>query len=118
MTSNGHSVFHYTSRHAAQRIEISGRLVPGRSGVVYLTDQDYNPGWRAAKYLAIADKPVEVVLGLLYDLGGLVATDVERLESLDGVVLEVGGESMQCEGRLTSSGIAGRAWRCHDVCAS
>lgn len=57
-------VFHYTSRELAQAIRISGWLSPGRGGKLYLTDDAYEQGNRAARRLAIIRKPIEMVLAI------------------------------------------------------
>lgn len=53
--------FHYTSREFAQSIASAGQLVPGIGGIVYLTRELYEMGTDAVDWLAIVNKPVEVV---------------------------------------------------------
>lgn len=53
-------LYHYTSRVAAQSIICSGKLQPGKSGVVYLTPDDYHAGYEAANALSIIGKPIEI----------------------------------------------------------
>jgi hypothetical protein len=57
----GDYLFHYTSRQLAQEIIISGLLKPRPHGKIYLTEDTYERGADVAKYLAIVNKPVEVV---------------------------------------------------------
>jgi hypothetical protein len=56
----GEYFFHYTSRHLAQEIIISGWLKPGRGGRLYLTGDSFERGADAANRLAILRMPVEV----------------------------------------------------------
>jgi hypothetical protein len=51
---------HYTSREGAQGIAAVGYVVPGRSGIVWLTKDLYTFGADAADRLGIVNKPVEV----------------------------------------------------------
>jgi hypothetical protein len=58
----GIKYFHYTSRHLAQEIIISGFLRPASAvGRIYLTQDTFKNGAEAAAKLSILGKPVEVV---------------------------------------------------------
>jgi hypothetical protein len=50
-------LFHYTSRVASQLIAIQGRIVPGKSGYVFLTPTLYDRGWLALDRLGISHTP-------------------------------------------------------------
>jgi hypothetical protein len=52
-------LYHYTSQQAAQDIHCSRTISPGRSGILYLTDERYKEGTGAADRLAIIGKPVQ-----------------------------------------------------------
>ncbi|GEM_PF-2579466 len=54
--------YHYTSRATSQEISISGRILPGRDGLVYLTDVLYRIGWQATDRLALPEKNAEVTI--------------------------------------------------------
>jgi hypothetical protein len=53
--------FHYTSRQFAQSVMSAGRLTPGLGGVIYLTRDLYERGTDAMDWLAIDNKPIDVV---------------------------------------------------------
>jgi hypothetical protein len=56
--------YHYTTRHAAQDISISGEIRPGRDGLIYLTDVLYRLGWQATDYLALPSSRAEIALAI------------------------------------------------------
>ncbi len=57
--------YHYTSRYQAQGILAAGRIRPGKSGLIFLTDRLYNNGAEASDMLGIGHKPVEVCFAIL-----------------------------------------------------
>jgi hypothetical protein len=59
-TERPHHCYHYTSRFAAQSIISLGQIIPGSSGRIWLTTDDYVTGAEAADRLAILSKPIEV----------------------------------------------------------
>src|SRR5581483_9691417 len=61
-TPPGGVFYHYTSRSAAQELSIAGRILPGRDGLVYLTDVLYRIGWQATDRLALPEKHAEVAV--------------------------------------------------------
>ncbi|MGH2585890.1 MAG: hypothetical protein ACRDJE_13335 [Dehalococcoidia bacterium] len=72
--------YHYTSRAAAQEMSIAGQIVPGASGVIYLTDVLYRLGWHATDHLALPERSAEVAIAIPYadlpkDSGGLPAVE-------------------------------------------
>lgn len=54
--------YHYTSRSSAQEMSMTGRILPGRDGLVYLTDVLYRFGWQATDRLALPEKNAAVVI--------------------------------------------------------
>ncbi|HZQ38374.1 MAG TPA: hypothetical protein VFD32_20770 [Dehalococcoidia bacterium] len=98
-TPPGGVFYHYTSRSAAQELSIAGRILPGRDGLVYLTDVLYRIGWQATDRLALPEKHAEVAVpvpeagldGLRY-LGIVPAWPASPAERF-GVVLGISGWS-------------------------
>lgn len=58
--------YHYTSRVAAQEMSIAGQILPGRDGLVYLTDVLYRAGWQATDRLALPERNAEVAIAIPY----------------------------------------------------
>jgi hypothetical protein len=58
--------YHYTTRSAAQEMSISGLILPGRDGVIYLTDVLYKLGWHATDRLALPETNAEVAIAIPY----------------------------------------------------
>jgi hypothetical protein len=56
--------YHYTSRAAAQEMSISGQILPGRDGAIYLTDVLYRLGWHATDHLALPDRNAEIAIAI------------------------------------------------------
>ena len=56
--------YHYTTRAAAQEMSIAGAILPGASGLIYLTDVLYRLGWQATDRLAIPQRNAEVAIAI------------------------------------------------------
>lgn len=87
-------VFHYTSRQGAQSIAISRRIVPGRGGRLYLTDNTFDTGAAAAKFLSLtSSRAVEDVCVVLEEtlVGASEPRIVEPLLGADGSEERPGG---------------------------
>ena len=89
-------VFHYTSRQGAQSIAIAGRIVPGRGGRLYLTDNTFQTGADAAKSLSLSSgravEDVCVVLEAELE-GASEPRTIEPLLGADGSEERLGGGS-------------------------
>jgi hypothetical protein len=60
-------LYHYTTRASAQEMSIAGRILPGRAGLIYLTDVLYTLGWQATDSLGLPDKNAEVAIPIPSD---------------------------------------------------
>src|SRR3712207_6968711 len=58
------SFYHYTTRSVAQEISITGQILPGSDGVIYLTDVLYRIGWHATDRLALPDRNAEAAIAI------------------------------------------------------
>ena len=58
--------YHYTSRVAAQEMSIAGQILPGRDGLIYLTDVLYRLGWHATDRLALPERNAEMAIAIPY----------------------------------------------------
>jgi hypothetical protein len=85
--------YHYASRQGAQDIFCARRIIPGRSGKIYVTRMLYVVGAEAANELSITGKPVEMACEIPDNSVG-APTAPQRTHPLwgpDGTLIRRGG---------------------------
>lgn len=81
-------------------MSITGQIIPGTGGVIYLTDVLYRLGWHATDHLALPERNAEIAIAIPYadlpkDSDGLPAVEyrgvVQPVLAVRGRALRRGG---------------------------